>query len=138
MYNTLFEVFIVPMRDDGCSCVPEEAFSEEAKVKPFVSNPCAEGTCDCMGKEENYFKPVNKRTDAETLREFDTLFSKYTEANKLIISLNKQNEVLISRNEDLKKTNDYLVEQNSSIKKKYMEIFEALKTFEKRVSSLPV
>ena len=132
------DIFIVPMCDEGCSCVPEEAFSEEAKAKPFVSKesyPCAEGTCDC---EENYFKPVNKRTDAETLREFDTLFNKYTEANKLIISLNKQNELLIARNEDLKKTNDYLVEQNSSIKKKYMEIFEALKTFEKRVSSLPV
>ena len=134
----IFEIFVVPMCEKECGCRLEEIYSEDKlEINPEI-NPCAAGTCDCMGKEENYFKPVNKRTDAETLREFDTLFNKYTEANKLIISLNKQNELIIARNEDLKKTNDYLVEQNSSIKKKYMEIFEALKTFEKRVSSLPV
>lgn len=140
MYNTLFEVFIVPMNDDGCSCVPEEDFSENAKVKPSdskESEPCAEGTCDCMGKEENYFKPRNKKTDPETLIEFDVLFAKYNEANKLVINLNKQNELLAARNEQLTKTNDYLIEQNKNIKKKYMEVFEALKAFEKRVSSLP-
>lgn len=131
MYNTLFEVFIVPMCDEGCSCVPEEDFSEEAKVKPFVSkesSPCAEGTCDCMGKEENYFKPDQEQPAIDP-KEFDTLFTKYTEANKLILSLQKEKEYLYQLNKDI-------IAKNISLTKQRDEVYNALRAFEKRIASL--
>lgn len=108
----IFDIFVIPMHDDGssCDCVPEENFAEEE------TKCCDEKACEC---KQTGPAPADVSVDS---RAFNELFNKYTEANRLITSLQKENESLKQHNRD--------------ISTKYRNVSQALKDFERRVSSL--